>query len=237
MGLAKNVIQEDHRLDKASSEAAERLMGHRWHWTLDDSNPDRVSFREYSRAVGRDERTIRTDAHAYVGLQEAGAGARTPSEARERAKMGTETAVAMEAVAAARGIGIQQARQARPVEGRRVRDIARQRAEDHGTSVEEEAPKVAEWIVKSEQVDQRRTAERKQKLGLRFVEMEGKLMKARGALVEALNVAHEVPWGDEERELLSATVENVKALLKLIDVALAGAADVDWDAELAKITE
>jgi hypothetical protein len=237
LSLPKKVIQEDHQLDKASSDAAERLMRHRWHWTLDESNPERVSFSDYARAVGRNRSTIQKHAHGYALIEaDAGTGI-SATEAYERAGMGAETEAATAAVAEARGIGIQQARKARPVEGRRVREIARQRAEDHGTSVEEEAPKVADWIVKSEKAEQRRTTERKEKVGLRFVEMEGKLTKARGALIEALNVAHEVPWGDEERELLSATLANVKALLNLIDVALVGAADVDWDAELAKITE
>jgi hypothetical protein len=36
------------------------------YWTLDESNAERVSVSEYTRAVGRDESTIRTYARGYA---------------------------------------------------------------------------------------------------------------------------------------------------------------------------
>ncbi len=233
--LPERIRKEDERLEGAAEKAGNQLAELRWHWTLDESNPERVSIREYGRSVGRNEKTIRAHAKGYAAFI-AGAGARTLAECIEQAKMGTETLAAAEAVAEARGIGIKQTRQSRPVEVRRVREIARQRAEDNQTSVEEEAPKVAAWIKKSEQAEARRHDERAAKTSLRFVEMEGHLVKAKRELLDALNVGRVIDWGDEEQELLSDTLQNVRALLNLIDVALTGAADVDWDKELANLT-
>lgn len=228
------VVKQDHELEGAATRASESLMRLRWHWTLDESNPARVAIREYARAVGRNEGTIRRDAKAGELL--AGGAARTPNEAREIAGMGVETAAATEAVAAMRGVGVAQARKTRGSEVRRVREWAREKAERNGTSVEEEAPKVAEWIQKSEKAAAIQKEGRTAKLGHRYIELEGLLTKMKRDGVTALNLAREIEWGEEEQELLSDTLDGVKALLGLIDVALVGVADVDWDSELSKLT-
>jgi hypothetical protein len=118
---------------------------------------------------------------------------------------------------------------------RRVRDEARQRAEERGTSIEEEAPKIAETIVRHERAAQAEEAAKLERSDIRFVEMEGYLLKAKRELLRALKLAPNVPWDDESRELLSETVGNVKALLVLIDLALSGTSGVDWDAEFVKV--
>jgi len=234
--LPPDVVEDDHRLDDRAHQASEALAAHRWHWTLDETNPDRVSIRAYARAVGKSDSTIGQQVRGYAEWLVRGP-AHALNETIERARMGAETEAATEAVAKARGTGFTQARKSRPDEVRRVRDMARQRAEDKGTSVEEEAPKMAEAIVRAERAERKNTEERTQRVGLRFVEMEGYLGVAKRKLTDALNLAHAVPWGDEERELLRSTVANVGALLALIDTALGGTADVDWDDELAKLSE
>jgi hypothetical protein len=89
MSLPAQVIREDRQLEKARESTAETLMRHRWHWTLDESNPDRVSMREYARAVGRSFSTINADATGYALTQ--GDRDIPISQARERANMGAET--------------------------------------------------------------------------------------------------------------------------------------------------
>ncbi len=234
MALTARVIAEDHRLEKQTESAAGALMKHRWHWVRDETNPRRVTEREYAQAVGRGQSTIHRDAVAYEILVRGPAD--TPSEARERANMGAETEAATEAVAKARGVGLYTARKARGTEVRRVREIARERAEQRGTTVGEEAARAAEWIVKAEQAQKAHAQERTEKSGLRFIEMEKELETAKRPLMRALSLARSVPWGDEERELLEATLANVKALIDLIDMAFAGTADIDWDDELKRIT-
>lgn len=232
MQLPPEVIQTDHDLELTATRASGALAKHRWHWTMDESNPGRVSFSEYARQVNRNVAAIHRDAHAHVIASTSG---RSPDEARTLARMGAETGAAAEAVAKTRKISTQTVHNKRMSEVRRVRDIARQRAEERGTSVEEEAPKVAETIVRHEQAQQAEADEKAEHTDIRFVEMEGYLVKAKRELLRALKLAPVVPWDDESKELLTETVGNVKALLALIDTALSGVSGVDWDAEFAKV--
>jgi hypothetical protein len=234
MGLPADVVSEDRRLERNISADSELLAVLRWHWTLDESNSERVSIREYARSIGRDKKTVAAYAKGYLLMR---GGEVAPSEAIERAKMGAESEAAVEAVAGARGVSFTHARQSRPTEIKRVRDIARERVEKYGGTIEEQADKAADWIVRSERAEQHSRDERRNRLGLRFVEMEGKLTKAKTALLDALSVAREVEWESEHRELLEHTLESVKSLIALVDLALTGAADVDWDAELAGLEE
>jgi hypothetical protein len=236
MDLPVAVIEQDHKLERATAKTSEQLAKLRWHWTLDETNPDRVSLKAYARGISRDRALVTKYAKGYASWQE-GDDIVTLSEAIERAGMGAEREAATEAVAQARGLGFSTVKQSRPTEIKRVREIARERVEQHGGTIEEQAEKAAEWIVKAEKADARQRDERKERLGLRFVEMEEELDAVKRRLIKAVNLAHDVPWGDEERELLGTTLANVKALLELINLALVGSADVDWDAELADLTE
>jgi hypothetical protein len=231
MALPKTVVQADRKLEGATAAASELLAELRWHWTLDESNPDRVSLREYAREVGRDFRTIHKYAHGHALA--AADGDIGISEAIERSAMGAETEAATEAVAKARDVSFSTVRQSRPTEVRRVRDMARERVERHGGTIEEQSAKAADWIVRSEKAAERTTAQRRERLGMRFVGLEDRLQRVRRELIQAVNEAAAVGWGDEERELLAQTLAQVKALLELLDMAVVGAVDVDWDAELA----
>lgn len=236
-GLPRKVVVEDRRLDDTQSKAAEALMRLRWHWTLDESNTERVSLSEYARQVGKNETSIRRDAKAHALIVGSALTRRmAPNEARGRASMGAETEAATEAVAKARGVKFQTARNERPVEVRRVREIARQRAEDKGTSVEDEAAAIAETIAKRERQEAEQRKERARAGDLRFVEMEQYLDRAKRPLMDALKLARDIDWSDEHREVLEQTIANVRSLLGLIDVAIVGETDVDWDAELSRIT-
>jgi alkanesulfonate monooxygenase SsuD/methylene tetrahydromethanopterin reductase-like flavin-dependent oxidoreductase (luciferase family) len=242
MQLPAEVIQTDHNLEQIADKANGQLAKHRHHWTLDESNPRRVSIREYARQVGRDESTIRVMVNGYATYSDENTCGVNPAPDLQshisRARMGAETRAVAEAVAKARGVGLGSVRDVRTKahnEARRVREISRQLAEERGTSVEEEAPKVAETIVRHEQAQQAAEAEKLDRSDIRFVEMEGYLVKAKRELLRALKLAPAVPWDDESRELLTETVANIKALLALIDTAISGKSGVDWDAEFAKV--
>jgi hypothetical protein len=234
--VPKEVIAEDHRLERAASKASEELVKLRWHWTLDASNPNRVSLRVYAKAVGRAHSVIARDANAYVLVADVHAGANiTVDEARVRANMGAETEAATEAVAKARGVSLRQASRARPTEVRRVRDWAREKAEKAGTSVEEEAPAIAQSIVRGQAAAQRSKEERRQRFGVTYLEGESELAKAQGHLTRVLNLAHDSDWDEEEVELLVESLAKVRAVLELIDRRLGGESEIDWDAELARL--
>ncbi len=236
MALPANVIKEDRRLDQAASAASEELARLRWHWTLDESNAERVGLREYARAVGRDHKTIRAHAEGYKTW--AGGGAAPSSSLNqevERAKLGGDRLAATEAVAEIRGVTVQTARKTRPTEVRRVLETARERAEQRGTSVEEEVLKVADWTVRSEKAARQVRDDRRRRMGLRFVELEEALARMYREGRRAVDIAATVEWGDEERELLQGTLAQIKALIGLLDLVWEGSAEIDWDAELAQL--
>lgn len=236
MTVPSHVVAEDREHRQAVESASERLARLRWHWTLDVTNPHRVSGAEYGRAVGTDPSQVTLYARAYSIFRDQGHMA-SMRDALERAKMSEETYAAAQAVAESRGVSTTTARQARSTEVRRVRDAARDRAERFGTSVEEEAPKVASAVVRAEQASNTVKDRRAQRLGLRFIEMEGLLDSAKRTLLRAVRLAHDIDWGDEERDLLHGSVSNILALLKLIDMAFVEGTAVDWDAELAKLSQ
>lgn len=86
--LSPQVIAADRRLDDNAKRASEDLAKHRWHWTLDESNPDRVSIRAYARAVGRHHRTISVQANGFSAW--VAQPAAPPSEHIERAGIGID---------------------------------------------------------------------------------------------------------------------------------------------------
>jgi hypothetical protein len=235
MALPRAVIDEDARFEQASNSASEALAKHRWHWTLDKKNDQRVSIREYAKAVNRNFRTIHAYVNGYVMFSDAGASI-TLAEGIERARVGTEKEAAIEAVAVAKGISFGQARK-HSDEVKRVQQIAQGRAVSKGTTYEEEVVNTAKWAERSHIVSKDLKAKRTGRVDARFIEMEGMLAPVKRKLLDALNLAREVDFDPEHIELLQISLGNVKALIGLIDMALAGAVEVDWDAELASLTK
>lgn len=233
--LPKGVVAEDVRLTKQADDIGAALAAHRWHWTLDESNPKRVTFAQYARETGPDESVIRAYAHAHEMFVQPGTG-RTFNDCYELAKMGTETAVVTEAIAKQRGISVQQVRKTRPEEVRRVREVAREYAEKRGTSVEEEAPRFAELVDRVQRIDRENEEKRRKRHSFAWITVTGTLGKARRNLAQALKEIEGVEFTDEEVELLTDSIDKVKAVIGLIEMRLTGEADVDWDAELAKLT-
>lgn len=71
--LEPPAVEQDHALDRERSHRLEELMALRWHWTLDESNPARVSIAEYARQVGASESAIGADANGWAAYRAAGA--------------------------------------------------------------------------------------------------------------------------------------------------------------------
>jgi hypothetical protein len=63
------------------------------------------------------------------------------------------------------------------------------------------------------------------------------LTKARRALRDAVLLARESDLSDDHCEFLTDTIAQVRAELDLLSLAATGATHVDWDAELAKLSD
>jgi hypothetical protein len=231
--LPKSVVDEDHRLEKAAAGADTALMKLRWHWTVDESNANRVSAFQYAKQVGRSEATIYRYAEGYaLFVSPRLKGKVTPDEARLRADMSAEKFAAVKAVAEARNVKPKYAAERYPEEVRRVRETARERAETKRTSVEEELPKAAAWQVKAQTARVREKEEKVQRHGLRYVQTEGKLQDAKRKVIEAIEAAVGVDFDHEERDLLRHTIGEVREALQLAESAIVGKAGAGWDEKL-----
>jgi hypothetical protein len=76
-------LRHRHRLDEKASKASEALAKLRWRWTMDETNSERVSVREYARQVGRARTVVRKMAQGYADWTRGGHGALTTSSLSE----------------------------------------------------------------------------------------------------------------------------------------------------------
>jgi len=232
--LPTSVVAQDHKLETANENSSLELMKLRWHWTLNEANAQRVSVADYAQQVGRKPRVIYTYATGYTFvLVDKHLGV---DDARSKASMTAETAAAHEAVVKHYGGSIQStSRRTHRGVAHRIRDTARQRAEEKGTSTLDEIPAVAEFTFKAEEADKRQAETRRSKHTLRYIEVEQNVTRARRYLLEAAKAAEGVEFDGDERDLLADTLDNVKRLLVLLDRAIAGTYDKGWQQELRLI--
>jgi hypothetical protein len=238
--LPTTVIEKDRKLQRSADE----LMELRWHWTLDETNPERVSQREYARQVGVDQSKINVDANAWADYLAAQSDAQqgitpgapqSPGDYRTLRKMSGERQRATKAVAKATGKAVSTLATHDRGEVDAVLNTARERAVDRGTTVDHEFERAAEWRAKTRKAAEREKDEHKARSTARFIEIEGDLGAAMQRLRNVLNAAEDVPFSDDERELLTASLGKLRALLNLIDLRIAGETKIDWDDEFQKI--
>jgi len=238
-------VRRDRELERASEECREKLAKHRWRWTLDTSNANRVTLRQYAREVGRDEKAIRMMAKGYDNWRTAGAddvvrtsGPVTLEDFIAAERVGAERVEATKAVADATGKTFSAATS--PTMRREVKATlatAEDRAERRGTTVSEELPRVAEWRQKAKAAGRRERDERN-KSDFRLVEFEGHVGAAIRRLRKALVMAKEIDFQPEEVEILEHSLATLRTLVGLIDTRIGGVPNgVDWDAEFTKVME
>jgi len=236
--LPAKIIAEDARTEQAAEKQNEALARLRWRWTLDESNPDRVSIRAYARDVGRADRTIGAQARGYANWS-ASPGARTLSEWIERAKMTGEKAEIVEAVAEANAVTFKHAASQYAPDVGRVRDAVEKAVERQPEMTADDkvayAKHTAQTIARSKAADAKRRTERAAQRSVMFMRIDAKLAHARRDLRDVLEFGRDLGLGDDEIEDVKQALAKIKSFTDLIDMALTGSMDVDWDAELTKI--
>jgi hypothetical protein len=245
MTLPAHVIAMDSKLEAAFDDASNSLMEHRWHWTLDESNPKRVSISEYARQVGKSRQTISADANGWADYTASTRKARpagkvpgqakTPEEFRQLANLGAEKQAAAEAIARTTGRSINSA--ARDHEAlNAVVSKARDKAARRGTTVEHEIDQAAAERERASKAAAKLKDERKKRMTAAYISIEGDIgaMLQRGKKI--LKTADAIEFGADETELLADALGKLRALLNLLDMRFTGEANVDWDAELEKIS-
>lgn len=233
--IPQEVVKEDHQL----AQAADALAKLRWHWTLDETNPKRVSFRAYAEAVGRSHVTIRNMAAGYGSFLAEGVrgtpNTRSLNDHLELAKLSQRKQAATEALADAQGISVGNVASTQRDRVKDVVELAEAAAERRGTSVEEEIPRAAISHHRTREHAAKQRDEHKKRHTMRYIEMEGHLAAAKQRLTDALKCAQDVDFDREEADLIADSIRNISALLRLLDARFAGTSGTDWDAELARI--
>jgi len=229
MSKHTEVFEEDARLENLASGATEALAKLRWHWTLDESNPERYTVSEYARRAGRSQKAVYAMAQGY-NLTVIDPGLDLP-EASARAVVSAERAEVVEAVAEATGKTFQNVVKNNAQLASEVHRTARAQAERKGTSVSDEIPRAAKTVVASQRAAKaEESARRKSPLAV-----EGHLTNVVLHLKYALRDSDR-EFTDDEREFLATDLERIRSLLTLVELRITGeTTNVDWDAELASL--
>lgn len=217
MTLPTEVIERDHNLASSST----LLMALRHFWTLDESNPARISLAEYGRQVGVAQRVISAYAHGYELMRDEKAS--TAQEAIERAHMSEETAAAVAAVAEIHGVSFGSASKYYRDDVRFVREEAREQAEELGTDYWTALPDAVEAL-------RQKVAHRGEGSGSShsqlYLKVNARLIIARDKIRSCVAELREAQFKGEEAEDVNARLEEVRDALDDLERTLAVADDV-----------
>lgn len=238
--IPQSVVDKDHELEGRSERASIALAKHRWHNTLDPSGP-RFSYAAYGRAVGRSDTVVRHHAKGYELFVERTSNPSpgdgfTIEDGIRLAQQSAEQQEFTEAIA--EGSHEPVGRVARGDNRRRRNEIidrARQREERRGGRAVDHARDIADEERRASAARQTRRTQERERRSIRYVHIEGHLAGAQRRLMQALREAEGVDFSDEEMELIRTSLAQVKAVLNLLDLRMAGEVDIDWTAEMANL--
>lgn len=237
--LPDEVVRADAVLEEQEARSLEDLARHRWHWTLDETNPDRVPTREYARRVGRDQAGVARMVKGYEAWVKGRSVEDGPhlslSECIQRANVTVERMAAAEAVAAARGVSVPTALKSHRQEVNAVRDLARDVAERQGSTVEEEVGRAVESIMRSRKAEERREEQRRTEFGSAYLRLDSHLTDVVTDLRHALRDSEDASFTEEEVEFVLHDLTRITGLVELVRLRVTGETNVDWDAELASL--
>lgn len=153
----------------------------------------------------------------------------------------TEEAI-VAAVAEANQVTVEQAKKTRTVDVARVREAVEQEAarrpEFPAAKRETYAKRVADNIVGGRAAAAKREERRKQTLSANWMHVDTKLGHAYQDLKEVLDYQQRglLNLPAEETELMHDSIAKVRAVLDLVSLATTGTVDIDWDAEMEKLS-
>lgn len=241
--LPASVVREDQQLEVSVESASEALAKLRWHWTLDETNPEQVSFGAYAKAVGKKSGgSIRQYATGYVLFTQSELKC-SFAEALQRALLSQERQVAVEAVAEAEGIAFTTARVSHTPAARAVHAAVEdeaERRETQGRSFDADeradyAKRLAEMKKRTREREEREEEERRNRHDWQFQEGFAFASHIRRKAKELLAAVREVEFTTEEREILEEELEQTIATVRLAQSAVSGESGTDWDAELQRL--
>ncbi len=229
-------IEQDRKLEAANDVGLEALARHRWHWTLDESNPDRVTITEYAQRAGRVREAITRMVNGYDKYQRVPAGTQSLADLIATAGSSEQRATVIREVAKATGWtpGNVAKNETRLI--RDVRDRAEERAAERGTTVDEEIPHVAATAAAVRQSQSNYRKQLRATKSRRLLAAEGRMATVLKALREMLQDAEAEDFDTDEIEMILKMIRQSRAFLGLVEVKLTGdQSGTDWDAELQRL--
>ena len=236
--LPPEVIEEDHRLESAAEQSSVDLWRHRWHWTADPDNAERVSQRVYAAAVHRDQTAIGQSARAYELWRESEESNSSPSttlsDIRYRASMGENRRLAAETIAKARGVTVTHVRASRKAELDAVTELV---ASTPIADKERRAEQAMELRLTHERNEAE--AQASSPAYAKWVFIAKHFDSARRSLRDVLPLLHELAEDDQALAEVGGFVENAIAQIRKYsdhaEAAITGTLGHDWDAALQKL--
>lgn len=233
-------VAEDRKIEAKMSSATLALMKHR-HAAVREGG---FTVSEYARALGKHHSVVSAHVRGYeLWLQWTRDGAvanRTPVDAVELAKLGAEKREAVEIVAEAKGVAPTQVRKEYAHEVKHTEQFVRDYAEKIGDR--DKAVEIARDFASKQERAREHARERREETRASktwaYLSLERELGKARRALQNALLLARESDVDDPEQvELLEDTLGNVREILDVLNLAIVGQAEIDWDAEMSRLMD
>jgi hypothetical protein len=256
MILPAEVAERDKQLDAEIARTTEELMELRWHWTLDTTNPDRVTAAAYGRAVGRARQVISGDANAWarwltdqskrthMGAAQVGEP-HTPDDYRQLVKLSDEREQVVRAVARANNKKFSNVAVNMRKEVNEALTEAQDRAERNGTTVATEITEAAKFLAKfpSEvqkdaalsEAGKKYWAEKKAaeaKCRPEYLALQKRIDAAVSALENDLCDAGTIAFTKEETDALHGSLDRLSVLVGQVQTRIgkaSGSGTVDLD--------
>lgn len=225
----RELVTTDREIGAEAQNATLRLMEHRW-----TAVQEIGSTREYARALGAGETTIRMYVRGWELWQEGAPGTpRTPNDVLQLAAVDAERREAMKIVADVKGRAIETVRK----EHRPAVDLVlnAMRNEPDESKRIERGTQYAERVQASETARAEEHAARTRTAGRAYLTLQNKIYKAATSLRLALIDSRNVTLDSETVELLQDSLEQVRHLTDLLNLKLVGDTGVDWDTEVERI--
>jgi hypothetical protein len=244
--LPPEVIERDKTIDGEIASKTGELMELRWHWTRDKDNPARVTVAAYARAVGRARQVISRDANAWaqwlasqskrtdIQCAPTPGEPQTPSDYRELANLSTQRQQAVAAIARATGKQVSNVAANMREEVNAVLVTAHADAIRHGTTIEAEVDRVAEWQAKMAQEKEKRSTALSEAGKNRWaqekagqpaaaespvpVSLESRIAAARTALGDLLDAAEGI--SAQKAETVKGAVNDLRTLMDKIEARI-----------------
>jgi len=238
----ERVVRQDHKLEATAEKATNALAKHRWHWTLDESNEERMTFAEYARLVGRSRETIGAMANTYEAVRVNPDSEDVQTE-HELKRVPLHDREIVRAVAKALGMSVSHTRHYYKEHILRVNNTLAEVRETEPDMTEEREREViakAAQLVAREHAAEKasKKSKKQQSKPVQWLILDGKIQRARDYVNDALDCARgdfESEYSEDVALALQGAADKLLAAVQLLKTALGDDVEIDWDAELEKL--